>query len=121
MALAQKTDVLLLDEPTTYLDIHYQIEVLSLVRELNQAHGITVGQVLHELNQAAAYSDRIIMLKAGKVPGDPVVDDPGGDPAGLRHRVLRDQPPLGNVPVCLPNSFCPLLANRLGRQTSHSR
>ena len=74
MALAQKTDVLLLDEPTTYLDIHYQIEVLSLVRELNQAHGITVGWVLHELNQAAAYSDRIIMLKANRgPPGDLVV------------------------------------------------
>lgn len=115
MALAQKTDVLLLDEPTTYLDIHYQIEVLSLVRELNQTHGITVGWVLHELNQAAAYSDRIIMLKAGKVAcqGDPrVVMTPEAirQVFGIECCVISH--PLGNVPVCLPNSFCPLLANR---------
>ena len=67
MSLAQKTDFLLLDEPTTFLDIHYQIEVLALVRELNQTHGITVGWVLHDLNQAAAYSDQIIMLRRARL------------------------------------------------------
>jgi iron complex transport system ATP-binding protein len=115
MALAQKTDVLLLDEPTTYLDIHYQIEVLSLVRELNQAHGITVGWVLHDLNQAAAYSDKIIMLKDGKVvrQGDPLVvmtPEVIHQVFDIECSVIRH--PLGNVPVCLPNGFCPLLGAR---------
>ena len=67
MALAQQTQVLLLDEPTTYLDIRHQQEVLSLVRKLNREHGITVGWVLHDLNQAAIYSDRLIVLHKGKV------------------------------------------------------
>lgn len=115
MSLAQKTGVLLLDEPTTYLDIHYQIEVLSLVRDLNQEHGITVGWVLHDLNQAAAYSDKIVMLKGGKVicQGDPrVVMTPDSihQVFGIECSVI--QHPLGDVPVCLPNGFCPLLANR---------
>ena len=74
MALAQQTQVLLLDEPTTFLDIRHQLDVLSLVRGLNREHGITVGWVLHDLNQAAAYSDRLIMLTRGKVvaAGSPV-------------------------------------------------
>jgi iron complex transport system ATP-binding protein len=112
MSLAQKTDVLLLDEPTTYLDIHYQIEVLSLVRDLNREHGITVGWVLHDLNQAAAYSDKIIMLKAGQVvcQGHPrIVMTPSSiqQVFGIECSVI--QHPLGDVPVCLPNGFCPLL------------
>lgn len=67
MALAQQTRILLLDEPTTFLDIRHQLEILSLVRELNRSHGITVGWVLHDLNQAAAYSDRLILLSQGQV------------------------------------------------------
>lgn len=65
MALAQKPQVLMLDEPTTYLDISYQLEVLELVKELNQTLGITVVMVLHDLNQAARYSDNIYVLKDG--------------------------------------------------------
>lgn len=65
MALAQKPTVLMLDEPTTYLDISYQLEVLELVKELNQTLGITVVMVLHDLNQAARYSDNIYVLKDG--------------------------------------------------------
>ncbi len=67
MALAQQTQVLLLDEPTTFLDIRHQLDVLSLVRKLNRDRHLTVGWVLHDLNQAAAYSDRLIMLAQGKV------------------------------------------------------
>lgn len=67
MALAQQTQILLLDEPTTFLDIRHQLEILSLVRELNRTHGLTVGWVLHDLNQAAAYSDRLILLSQGQV------------------------------------------------------
>jgi ABC-type cobalamin/Fe3+-siderophores transport system ATPase subunit len=111
MALAQKTDVLLLDEPTTYLDIHYQIDVLALVRDLNLEHGITVGWVLHDLNQAAAYSDRMVMLRDGAVvregpPAEVMTPDAIRDVFGIECCVI--QHPLGQVPVCLPNGFCPL-------------
>ena len=112
MSLAQKTDILLLDEPTTYLDIHYQIEVLSLVRELNQSHGITVGWVLHDLNQAAAYSDKIIMLKNGQIVchGDPrLVMTPATIQQVFNIDCCVIQHPMGNVPVCLPNGFCAVL------------
>lgn len=67
MALAQGTKTLFLDEPTTYLDIRYQIEILKLVKKLNQEYGITIVMVLHDINQAIAYSDRIIGLKDGRV------------------------------------------------------
>lgn len=63
VALAQEPKLLLLDEPTTYLDIGYQLELLELVRELNYRLKITVLMVLHDLNQAAKYSDRLIVLK----------------------------------------------------------
>ena len=66
MALAQKPQILLLDEPTTYLDIAHQHEVLELVRELNRDTGLTVVMVLHDLNQASSYSDRIVVVKDGQ-------------------------------------------------------
>ncbi|WP_018591117.1 ABC transporter ATP-binding protein [Terrisporobacter glycolicus] len=67
MALAQKTDVLLLDEPTTYLDIYHQIEILELVKKLNEDHKITIIMVLHDINQAIKYSDNIVIMKDGKI------------------------------------------------------
>lgn len=67
MALAQGTEILFLDEPTTYLDIRYQIEILELVRKLNREYGMTIIMVLHEINQAIYFSDRIIGLCRGKV------------------------------------------------------
>lgn len=67
MALAQKTDILLLDEPTTFLDISYQIEILELLKELNEKLGLTIVMVLHDLNQAVRYSDRIYALRKGVV------------------------------------------------------
>ena len=73
MALAQNTKLLFLDEPTTYLDIRYQIEVLELVKKLNREFGITIMMVLHDMNQAIAYSDRVIGMKNGRIcmEGDP--------------------------------------------------
>ena len=59
------TDVLLLDEPTTYLDIYHQIEILELVKKLNEDHGITIIMVLHDINQAIKYSDNIVIMKDG--------------------------------------------------------
>ncbi len=67
MALAQNTKILFLDEPTTYLDIRYQIEILNLVQKLNREFGITIVMVLHDINQAIHFSDQIIGLAAGKV------------------------------------------------------
>ena len=67
MSLAQKPKILILDEPTTYLDISYQLEVLELVKELNNTLGITVIMVLHDLNQAARYSDRIMVINNGNL------------------------------------------------------
>lgn len=67
MALAQNTKILLLDEPTTYLDIRYQIEILKLIQKLNREYGITIVMILHDMNQAIYYSDEIIGLREGKV------------------------------------------------------
>lgn len=67
MALAQKTPYLLLDEPTTYLDIRYQLELLRLLKEINQKYKITIIMVLHDINQAIQYSDNIIAIKKGRI------------------------------------------------------
>lgn len=67
MALAQKSEILCLDEPTTYLDIYYQIELLELVKKLNEEHGLTIVMVLHDMNQAIKYSDHVILMKDGQV------------------------------------------------------
>ncbi len=73
--LAQETGVLLLDEPTTYLDLRYQVELLDLMRDLADDHGIAVGAVLHDLDQAAAVADRIVLLHAGRVIADGAPED----------------------------------------------
>lgn len=70
MAVAQRPEVLLLDEPTTFLDISHQLEVMELVRELNAKLGMTIVMVLHDINQAASYSDRLVVLKAGEIKYD---------------------------------------------------
>lgn len=67
MALAQKTKILFLDEPTTHLDIRYQIQILNLIRTLNEDFNMTIVMVLHDISQAIYYSDVIIGLKDGKV------------------------------------------------------
>lgn len=63
MALAQSTPILFLDEPTTYLDMYYQFEVLELIQHLNRSLGLTIVMVLHDINQAIRYSDSIIVMK----------------------------------------------------------
>ncbi|WP_432354290.1 ABC transporter ATP-binding protein [Sporosarcina sp. A2] len=70
MAVAQRPKVLLLDEPTTYLDIAHQLEVMELVKELNATFGMTIVMVLHDINQAARYSDRLVVLKDGCIRFD---------------------------------------------------
>ena len=67
--LAQDTGVLLLDEPTTFLDLRYQVEILDLTRDLADEHGVAVGVVLHDLDQAAAVADSVVLLRDGRVVG----------------------------------------------------
>ena len=67
MSLAQNTEVLLLDEPTTYLDIYHQIEILEVVKSLNEKYNITIGMVLHDFNQAINYSHNIVIMKNGNL------------------------------------------------------
>ncbi|MGL5347879.1 MAG: ABC transporter ATP-binding protein [Peptostreptococcaceae bacterium] len=67
MALAQQTDILILDEPTTYLDLAHQLEILKLLEELNRKQGTTIVMVIHELNNAARFADHMIGVKKGKV------------------------------------------------------
>lgn len=67
MALAQETDILLLDEPTTYLDLAHQLEILKLLEDLNKKQGRTIVMVIHELNNAARFADHMIGIKKGRV------------------------------------------------------
>ena len=73
MALAQETDILLLDEPTTFLDVAHQIDVLDLLSDLNRQRGTTIVTVLHDLNLAARYSDHLVAMKAGRVVAEGAV------------------------------------------------
>ncbi|MCH1981390.1 ABC transporter ATP-binding protein [Ruminococcus sp. OA3] len=75
MALAQNTKILFLDEPTTYLDIRYQVEILELIKKLNREFGITIIMVLHDINQAIYFSDHVIGLKDGEVAVEGIPDD----------------------------------------------
>ena len=67
MALAQKPEILLLDEPTTYLDICHQLEIMELLVEFNREHNITIAMVLHDINHAARYSDCFVILNGGEI------------------------------------------------------
>ncbi len=94
--LAQDTGVLLLDEPTTYLDLRYQVELLDLIRELADEHGVTIGVVLHDLDQAAAVADRIVLLEAGRIravgtPAEVLVTDVLSSAYGIRVEVEVDE------------------------------
>ncbi|MYQ31153.1 ABC transporter ATP-binding protein, partial [Streptomyces sp. SID4956] len=93
--LAQETGVLLLDEPTTFLDLRYQVELLDLVRDLADDQGIAVGVVLHDLDQAAAVADRIVLLADGRVvaegaPEDVLTPERLTDVYGIRIEVDTD-------------------------------
>ncbi|WP_172387902.1 ABC transporter ATP-binding protein [Streptomyces sp. MNP-20] len=107
MALAQETELLLLDEPTTYLDIAHQVEVLDLVRQLNHDRGRTVAVVLHDLNQAARYADHLVAMKEGRVvaegaPRDIVTAELVRDVFGLACVVVPD--PVTGSPLVVPGT-----------------
>lgn len=107
MALAQKPRILLLDEPTTYLDISHQLEVLELVTSLNKEQGITIVMVLHDMNHAARYSDTIAVLRQGQVysAGKPVdIINPKmlREVFGVEADIWLDKQ---SRPICLPQSL----------------
>lgn len=105
MTLAQGTPLMLLDEPTTYLDVAHQVDVLDLLVDLNRREGRTVVLVLHDLNQAARYSDHLIAMKQGAVvaSGDPdgvVTEELVRDVFDLPCRVIAD--PVAGTPMVVP-------------------
>lgn len=105
MALAQQTPVLLLDEPTTFLDLGHQLEVLELVRELNALQHMTILMVLHELNQAARYSDYMFAMHEGKiwsqgVPAEVLTVELLDQVFGVRAEVRIDT--ASGKPICIP-------------------
>jgi iron complex transport system ATP-binding protein len=105
MALAQATDILLLDEPTTFLDVAHQIEVLDLLVDLNRARGTTIVMVLHDLNLASRYADEIVAVCRGRIhalgsPGDVVTAELVSEVFGLDSEVIPD--PLTGKPLVLP-------------------
>lgn len=105
MILAQETELMLLDEPTTYLDLAHQVDVLELVRGLNRDTGRTVVMVLHDISLAARYSDVIIAMRDGKIvaegpPSDVVTPELLWDVFGLRAEVIRE--PVEGRPHVVP-------------------
>jgi iron complex transport system ATP-binding protein len=112
MTLAQDTEILLLDEPTTYLDLAHQIEILDLLHDLNRHQGKTIIMVLHDLNQACRYADRLIALRSGVIyaqgaPSTIMTETLVRDVFGLESRIIAD--PVMGTPLCIP----------LGRGRSH--
>lgn len=105
MALAQDTDLLLLDEPTTFLDINHQVELLDLLTDLNRASGKTIVMVLHDLNLACRYADHIIAMKKGSIvaegaPREVITADVVTEVFGLACEVVPD--PVSGTPMIVP-------------------
>ncbi|MGW0558604.1 ABC transporter ATP-binding protein [Streptomyces sp. NPDC002926] len=107
MALAQQTPLLLLDEPTTFLDIQHQLEVLDLCAELHETQGRTLVAVLHDLNQAARYATHLIALREGRIvaegaPADVVSAELVEQVFGVKSQVIED--PESGTPLVVPAS-----------------
>ena len=105
MVLAQQTPLLLLDEPTTWLDISHQIDLLELMRQLNRENGHTLVVVLHDLNHACRYATHLIAMRDGKVvaegaPKDIVTPELIEKVYGLRCMIIDD--PVSHTPLVVP-------------------
>ncbi|MBZ6203584.1 ABC transporter ATP-binding protein [Streptomyces olivaceus] len=120
MTLAQGTDLLLLDEPTTYLDLAHAVDVLDLVDDLHES-GRTVVMVLHDLNLATRYSDHLVVMRDGAVlaqghPREVVTPDLLHEAFGLRARVIDD--PVGDRPLIVPIGRTHVELDRVSPQLS---
>ncbi|MGN8246913.1 ABC transporter ATP-binding protein [Cellulomonas soli] len=105
MALAQQTEVLLLDEPTTFLDVSHQVEVLDLLTDLNRSRGTTIVLVLHDLNLASRYTDHLVALRDGRLvvqgaPRDVITPALVSQVFGLAAQVVPD--PVSGTPLVVP-------------------
>ena len=105
MALAQDPEILLLDEPTTFLDLTHQIEVLDLLLERNRERGTTVVMVLHDLNLAARYADHLVVMRAGQIvangtPAETLTEEIVQHAFDLEARIVRD--PVCGAPMVVP-------------------
>ncbi|WP_340002670.1 ABC transporter ATP-binding protein [Oceanobacillus sp. FSL K6-0127] len=105
MALAQQTDILFLDEPTTFLDITYQVEILDMLTDLNQKMGTTIVMVLHDINLSARYADNIFAIHNGKLvaegePSNVITSSLVKDVFGLDCIVVED--PISGSPSVVP-------------------
>ena len=105
MSLAQDPRILLLDEPTTYLDVAHQVEVLDLLTDINRARGTTIAMVLHDLNLAARYAERLIAVVDGRIhsvgePGEVVTREYVQEVIGLRSEIVPD--PVSGAPIVVP-------------------
>ena len=105
MTIAQDTSILLLDEPTTHLDIGHQLEVMELIERLNRQRKMTILLVLHDLNQAARYSKRLIVLDRGQIvadgaPGEVLTEQMVARVFRVKASILVD--PESAAPYCLP-------------------
>lgn len=105
MALAQRTETLLLDEPTTYLDVKHQLDVLDLLTELNRDRGTTIVMVLHDLNLAARYSDELVAVSGGKVvahghPREVITKENVKSVFGIDSVIITD--PVSDQPAVMP-------------------
>jgi len=105
MALAQETDLLLLDEPTTYLDVTHQLDMLDLLADLNERRRTTIVMVLHDLNLAGRYADHLVVLREGRVlatgsPVDVLTPEVVEEAFGLPCRVIPD--PVTHTPLVVP-------------------
>ena len=105
MALAQETDILLLDEPTTFLDVAHQVEVLDLLTDLNRDRGTTIVMVLHDINLAARYADHIFALRAGRLvasgtPDEVITSELIRDVFDLDALIVPD--PVSGSPIVVP-------------------
>lgn len=105
MALAQQTDILLLDEPTTYLDIAYQVEILDLLTDLNKKKGTTIAMVLHDINLSARYADHLFALHKGRLaaegpPSEIITPELIKQVFDLNCTIMSD--PVSSTPIIVP-------------------
>jgi iron complex transport system ATP-binding protein len=124
MALAQKTDILLLDEPTTFLDLAHQVEVLDLLTDLNRDRGTTIVMVLHDLNLAARYADHLFAMCDGRIvaSGEPsavVTRELIGEVFDLDALVVPD--PVSGTPIVVPRGRHHLLTPPIEEHRAHHR